>query len=550
MSAAYLKRDSGRDVWNPVVSSARPGTHVTSSASKEPVSDVTQAHQRTESPSGVGPISDQPIELPFTPGEVIGGKYEVEGLIGAGGMGYVVAAQHVELHEHVALKFLRKEALAHEELVMRFATEARAAVRIKSEYVARVFDVGTLPDGVPFIVMEHLVGKDLCQLLGEQGQLPARQAVEYVMQICEALAAAHSIGIVHRDIKPENLFLADRGQGMTIIKVLDFGISKVALTGSAFDRQRMARTQMPMGSPVYMSPEQIRASEEIDGRTDIWSLGCVLYELLTGVPAFDAPSLTQLSATILEKDPVPMQQLAPDVPADLEAIVLRCLQKKPSQRFRNVAELAIALYPFGPRRARISAERCAQLLAESTGGHLELELPSMPPPANNSMRTTTSPSVKPPTSTNNPTAKVVEERAEEENPFRAKRHRIWIGASLALAAIIGAYAGARNESGGSAEAPAVAKPVAAAPRITAAPPQGTTNAAVATAVGAGAVVPAAAPGTTEAPATPASAAPAPHAKAAAPAAASAAARRAAAVAHPKRETTRPAHGSDELDVGF
>ncbi|HEX3597442.1 MAG TPA: serine/threonine-protein kinase, partial [Polyangiaceae bacterium] len=340
---------------------------------------MTHAQHYHASPS-LEPLSDKPIELPFSPGEIIGGKYEVGELIGAGGMGFVVAAKHVDLRESVALKFLRREALAHEELVMRFATEARAAVRIKSEYVARVFDVGALPDGVPFIVMEHLVGKDLCQHLHEEGQLPVRVAVEYVMQACEALAAAHSIGIVHRDVKPENLFLTERAQGMHIVKVLDFGISKVALTGSAFDHKPLARTMMPMGSPVYMSPEQIRASEEIDARTDIWSLGCVLYELLTGVPAFDAPSLTQLSATILEKDPIPISQLAPEVPPELEAVVLRCLEKNRDARYRNVAELAIALYRFAPRRARIFAERCATLLSESSNGALEFELPSVAPP--------------------------------------------------------------------------------------------------------------------------------------------------------------------------
>src|SRR5262245_16123903 len=226
---------------------SEPFRRRTAHVTKEPGVSVTPAQHARERTSSLSPLSDKPIELPFAPGEIIGGKYEVGDLIGAGGMGFVVAAKHVDLGESVALKFLRREALAHEELVMRFATEARAAVRIKSEYVARVFDVGSLPDGVPFIVMEHLSGKDLCQFLHEQGQLPVRLAVEYVMQVCEALASAHSVGIVHRDIKPENLFLTDRAQGMNIVKVLDFGISKVALTGSAFDHQPLARTMMPMG---------------------------------------------------------------------------------------------------------------------------------------------------------------------------------------------------------------------------------------------------------------------------------------------------------------
>jgi serine/threonine-protein kinase len=333
-------------------------------------------------------------------GSIVGGKYEVLGLLGDGGMGFVVAARHLELGEVVALKFLRPEALKNPEVVARFAREARASAKIKSEYVARVFDVGTLPDGAPFIVMEHLEGEDLATLLEQRGALPVKVAVEYVMHVCEALAAAHALGIVHRDIKPENLFLARRTQGMEVVKVLDFGISKVALTGTAFDTNLpLVRTLMPMGSPVYMSPEQIRASDDVDPRSDVWSLGCVLYELLTGATAFDAPSITQLSAIILEKNPTPMRHLVPELPPELEAVVSRCLQKEPAARYQSVAELAVALYPFAPRRARISAERCSYMLHGSAVPPAEFELKSVPPrtrdedsystlPAPESLRTT------------------------------------------------------------------------------------------------------------------------------------------------------------------
>ncbi|HMJ14702.1 MAG TPA: serine/threonine-protein kinase, partial [Polyangiaceae bacterium] len=184
---------------------------------------------------GEGPVSGPaPSTSALREGSIVGGKYEVLGLLGDGGMGFVVAARHLELGEVVALKFLRPEALKNPELVARFAREARASAKIKSEYVARVFDVGTLPDGAPFIVMEHLEGEDLSAVLETRGALPVKVAVEYVMQVCEALAAAHALGIVHRDIKPENLFLARRSQGIDVVKVLDFGISKLALTGSAF----------------------------------------------------------------------------------------------------------------------------------------------------------------------------------------------------------------------------------------------------------------------------------------------------------------------------
>jgi len=312
--------------------------------------------------SGLVALSQQDvIEMPFAAGDVIAGKYEIEKLIGSGGMGYVVSAVHVELGERVALKFLRPEALQIEELVERFAREARAAAKIRSEHIARVFDVGALPDGVPFIVMEFLEGKDLCDLLHQSGPMPIKVAVEYAMQACEALAAAHAAGIVHRDIKPENLFLTKHAQQLDFIKILDFGISKVALAQGKGKRANV-RTQMPLGSPVYMSPEQIRSSEHVDARTDIWSLGCVLFELLTGHLAFDEPSLMQLSAAILEHEPVPLREFLPDAPPELEAVISKCLEKDANNRYGNIAELAIALYPFAPRRSRISAERCYHAL--------------------------------------------------------------------------------------------------------------------------------------------------------------------------------------------
>ncbi|HEX7669709.1 MAG TPA: serine/threonine-protein kinase, partial [Polyangiaceae bacterium] len=361
------------------------------------------------------------------------------------------SALHVELRQLVALKFLHAEALANPEIVARFATEARASVRIKSEHVARVFDVGTLPSGEPFMVMEHLKGKDLCEKLHDEGPFSIKVAIEYVIQVCEALAAAHSVGVVHRDIKPENLFLTEPAQGMNVVKVLDFGISKVALTGSAFDTGLpLVRTMMPMGSPVYMSPEQIRGSEDIDCRTDIWSLGCVLYELLTGVAAFDAPSLTQLSATILEKDPVPMRDLSPEIPVELETVVLKCLEKDVTKRFQNVAELAIALYRFGPRRARLSAERCALLLKGPVGA-AEFELPSLPPPSfegGHDGRTTnpTGPGVSSgpasfePLRTSTPAAISVREPAELATG--EQRPRSFVGSlALLLAAVVAGLAG-------------------------------------------------------------------------------------------------------------
>jgi serine/threonine-protein kinase len=326
-------------------------------------------------PPESGVIRQEPAIAPVRCGQIIAGKYEVERLIGRGAMGFVVAARHLELGEQVALKFLIPEALDNPEIVARFAREARASARIKSEYIARVLDVGNLPNGLPYIVMEHLEGDDLANILQTHGALVLPRAVEYVMQACEALAAAHSVGIVHRDIKPENLFVVQHAPGIGSIKVLDFGVSKMSLTGSPFENDLpLVQTVLPVGSPMYMSPEQIRG-EDVDARTDIWSLGCVLYELLTANMPFDAPSITQLTAGILEKEPTPLASYFPGVPAEVEAIIARCLQKNADDRFQSVAELALALFPFAPSRARLNAERCASLL-KVTGvlpAHFELQ---------------------------------------------------------------------------------------------------------------------------------------------------------------------------------
>ena len=394
---------------------------------------MTQSQPRETFPaSGLQPLSQEPLQIPFAVGDVIASKYEVTGLLGSGGMGYVISARHIELGEMVALKFLRPEALVHAELVERFAREARAAAKIRSEHIANVFDVGTLSDGTPFIVMEYLDGKDLADYLHQEGALPISVAVEYIMQACEALSAAHANGIIHRDIKPENLFLTQQAQGMHTIKVLDFGISKIALPRGKRD---LVRTQMALGSPVYMSPEQIRRSDQVDARSDIWAIGCVLFELLTGVTAFDEPSLLELSAAILEREPVPLQTLRPDAPEELEAVVLRCLTKNPDDRYQNVAELAAALYPFGPRRARISAERCYHMLKNAGMVKAELTLASAYPPSLASGRiTAASPGAQPARTTTPAALDILVD--DDDVPSKASRS----GRKLAVLAAVGLVA--------------------------------------------------------------------------------------------------------------
>ncbi|HTA92424.1 MAG TPA: serine/threonine-protein kinase [Polyangiaceae bacterium] len=296
------------------------------------------------------------------PGQILAGKYRIERVLGMGGMGVVVAATHIHLEDRVAIKFLLPHALDNTEAVARFLREARAAVRIKSEHVARVSDVGTLENDAPYMVMEYLEGSDLSQLLKEHGTLPTEEAIEYVLQACEAIAEAHSLGIVHRDLKPANLYLIRRPDGTPSVKVLDFGISKWTGREGSSAELGLTRTSAMMGSPLYMSPEQMASSKDADNRSDIWSLGAILHELLSGHVPFDAESMPELCGMLATKDPPRLSSLRPDAPAKLDAVILRCLEKDRAKRFTTIAELAEALAPFGTRRARRSIERISGVL--------------------------------------------------------------------------------------------------------------------------------------------------------------------------------------------
>jgi serine/threonine protein kinase len=280
---------------------------------------------------------------PVSPGDVLAGKYRVERVLGVGGMGVVVAATHLQLEQLVALKFLLPSALLKPSAVGRFEREARAAVRLRSEHVARVIDVGTMEDGAPYIVMEYLEGRDLGARVDEDGPLSVPEAVDYLLQTCEAVAEAHALGIIHRDLKPQNLFLTSRVDGKPLVKVLDFGISKVT---QGADELSLTKTTDVVGSPNYMSPEQLRAARLADARSDIWALGAILYELLSGKVPFEAETLTQLCAMVISDPPRPLKELRADLPLDLIAIIERCLDKDPARRFQNVGELADALEPF------------------------------------------------------------------------------------------------------------------------------------------------------------------------------------------------------------
>ncbi len=319
-------------------------------------------------------------------GEVLAGKYCVERILGVGGMGIIVAARHVQLDEKVALKFLRPEALADADAVERFAREARAAVKIKSEHVARVIDVGTLPNGAPYMVMEHLDGEDLAAWLKERGALPVEQALEFVLQACVAVADAHALGIVHRDLKPANLFCIRRSDGQLSIKVLDFGISKLTERTTTAQRMAFTKTTALMGSPLYMSPEQMRSSKDVDAQTDIWALGVILFELMTGRPPFQADSVTELAIKVNSEPTPAIRTLRPDVTNGLEAVVFKCLEKDRRQRYGNVAELALALLPFAPRRAKASVEQISGIIQAAGLSASALAVPRSPPPPTGAMR--------------------------------------------------------------------------------------------------------------------------------------------------------------------
>jgi serine/threonine-protein kinase len=298
-------------------------------------------------------------------GDVLAGKFRIERVLGVGGMGMVVSAMHLQLDERVAIKFLLPEALMNAEAVARFGREARAAVKIKSEHVARVTDVGALETGAPYMVMELLRGQDLSQVLRDRGALPIALAVQYVLQACEALAEAHAIGIVHRDLKPANLFLTARADGSPCIKVLDFGISKVTSQSGSGSDMGMTRTQSIMGSPLYMSPEQMASAKDVDQRADIWAIGCVLYELVTGRVPFEAETMPQLCTLILHTDPPPPRSIRADVPELLDQVILRCLRKDRNQRYADVAMLAADLAAFSPDAGPRSAARISRVLSSS-----------------------------------------------------------------------------------------------------------------------------------------------------------------------------------------
>jgi eukaryotic-like serine/threonine-protein kinase len=302
-------------------------------------------------------MSEGDKELPrrIGPGDVLAEKYRVEQVLGEGGMGQVLLAVHLGLDQKVAVKALLPAMGKSRDAVTRFTREAKALARLQSEHVARVFDVGTLDNGLPYMVMEFLDGSDLAYLVDTRGPMPIADAAELALQACAGLAEVHAAGIIHRDLKPSNVYVVTRSDGTPCVKLLDFGISK--MEGAA-----ITRTAAIMGSPGYMSPEQMRSTKDVDERTDVWALGAILYEMLTGEPAFAGENAPALCMKIAESEPDPPSSKRADLPADLERVVLTCMTKDLEKRYPSVAELARALGPFAPERARPYVEKVEGIL--------------------------------------------------------------------------------------------------------------------------------------------------------------------------------------------
>lgn len=367
------------------------------------------------------------------PGDLVADKYRIDRVIGAGGMGVVLAARHVQLDEPVAIKVLLPSAAAVPDVVARFSREARAAVKIKNEHVVRVLDVDVLPTGAPYMVMEYLEGCDLASWTQQQGGISIPRAVDFVLQAAEALAEAHRLGIVHRDLKPANLFWVRRADGADQIKILDFGISKLAVTADSAETSHLTRTAAVFGTPLYMSPEQMLSARDVDARTDIWALGTILYELLAGHAPFLGETLAEVHARVSSQPPAPLRVSRPDVPAELEAVVLCCLEKDRDRRYPDVGALAIALEPYAPEHALASISRIRRTVGIAPGH-------TGPPAA----KLTASAEVEPRAAT---------AATWEHLPSRERRGPglIVAGAALALVATVGGVVGYRSLAGGAAE---------------------------------------------------------------------------------------------------
>ncbi len=303
------------------------------------------------------------MDVPLQEGDIINDAYRVERVIGSGGMAVVVAALDLHSPRRVAVKVLFRRAAGSPEVLKRFEREQQVVLRLRGEHVARLLDSGIYKNA-PYMVMEYLQGSNLAETLRVQGPVPIDLAVEFILQACEAVAEAHARDIVHRDLKPGNLFLTRRPDGSPCIKVLDFGIAKVLAPDRAGDESTLTKTTTVMGSPFYMSPEQVISPRSVGTPTDVWSLGVILFELITGKIPFAAKTPEKVCARVLNDPPDSLRALRPECPEGLESAIVKCLQRRPEHRHADVAAFAKAIAPFAPKHARIAPARIARILVK------------------------------------------------------------------------------------------------------------------------------------------------------------------------------------------
>lgn len=400
-------------------------------------------------------------------GQILAGKYRVDRMLARGGMGLVFEAHHVTLRERVAIKVLDTALVRSPEARVRFEREARFAVKIRSEHVAQILDVGHLESGAPYIVMEFLEGEDLARRLAERGPLSVAEAVDFVLQAGVAVADAHAAGIVHRDLKPGNLVCVRRSDGRALIKVLDFGISKWAGDAEESGGVSVTRTEQVLGSPLYMSPEQVQSARDVDLRTDLWSLGAVLFELLTGKPPFSGDTFGEVAVRISTQPPPPLPSLRPDLPRALDAVVSRCLTRERRQRYASMAELAQALLPFAADESRALVTRI-QRIPRASGAAAPVDAP----------HGSTQPSHAPVETTVGVAEQPAPPAARAPNASHVKR-ALFGGALVALVALA-ALAAAALRDDAPVEARAATEPIPTAepaPRPTSAAPPNNSTAA-------------------------------------------------------------------------
>ena len=344
---------------------ARPANIAISPHPTRPgLGNAPQAPQRPSAPMAAAPrISSNPPPFeglgtappPPLIGQVLGGKYRAIRVLGEGGMGTVYECEHVALHRKVAVKVLHPAQAKKKASVARFQNEAHVAGAIGHPNICEIYVMGEIEDGSPFLVMELLQGETLAERIASEGAMPFDDIIDVISQVLSGLVAAHDKGIIHRDIKPENIFLARRVGAAPIIKLLDFGVSKMLPEfQTSEDALDLTRTGMVMGTPYYMSPEQARGERNLDGRVDVYACGVVLYEAIAGKRPFLAPNYNALLLAIINTNPRPLREVRPNTPPELEAIIQHAMAKNRNDRY---ASAKLFLRDLQPPAAEPSASR-------------------------------------------------------------------------------------------------------------------------------------------------------------------------------------------------